>query len=809
MGWLQHLIRDARHALRTISRMPLLALVVVLSLGVGVGVNVVVFSWLQAVVLQPLPGVRQARQLVLVEPRAESGTYPGVSWLEYEDLRERLRTVDNLIAFRMAAFNVGERSSNERVYGQLVSGNFFTGLGLTPSAGRFFRPAEVVRGAPDLVTVVSHGFATSRYGSASGALGQTIRINDRDLTVVGVAPRYFQGTVLSLDFSMWVPAVLAPALLSSSRELDSRDVRGYAALGRLAAGFTREQASAEVAAAMREMARLFPASNTGMQGEVLTFWQAARGPQRMITGALAALQGIMLLVLLAVCGNTANLMLARASTRQREVGIRVALGAGRGRIVSILLTENVLLAAAGGVLGVALAAWGTNAIRAVPFIGAFPIRFQTSVDGLGLVVAASLALICGGLVGLAPALQLSRIEPQRALRAGIRSSSRSRLRGLLMAAEVALALIVLLVAGLFFRGLMQTRDQDTGFRRAGVLLAAYDLSGRDADPGAARDFAARLLERLRSAPGVQSSAIATSVPLDIPGLPLRTFTVEGHARADGQPERALSNTVSRGYFETMGIEFLEGRDFEGFAAPAGQPQVIVNEEFARRFVATGSAVGRTVDNRGRIYRVAGVVRNSLYESFDEAPTPIVYFSFRDRPAPAGEIHVRTAEGIETSVAAEVRRAVRDVDLALPLYDVRTMAEHVEKNLFLRRIPARMFVVLGPLLLLLAAIGIYGVVSHGVAQRTSEIGVRLALGATGRQVVTQVVSDTLRVVAGGAVIGWLAVYVVQIHLAPGRPIALSVFAGVPLILMLVASVACWLPARRAARVDPLVALRENP
>jgi predicted permease len=378
-----------------------------------------------------------------------------------------------------------------------------------------------------------------------------------------------------------------------------------------------------------------------------------------------------------------------------------------------------------------------------------------------------------------------------------------------MAAEVALALIVLLVAGLFFRGLMQTREQDTGFHRAGVLLAAYDLSGRSSEPAAARDFAGRLLERMGSSPGVHSAAIATSVPLDIHGLPLRTFTIEGHARPDGQPERALSNTVSRGYFETMGIPLLDGRDFEGFAAPDGQPQVIVNEEFVRRYIPAGSPVGRRLDNRGRVYRVAGVVRNSLYESFDEDPTPIVYFSFRDRPASAGEIHVRTAEGIETAVAAELRRAVRDVDIALPLYDVRTMAEHVEKNLFLRRIPARMFVVLGPLLLLLAAIGIYGVVSYGVAQRTTEIGVRLALGATGGRVVAGVVTDTLRVVAAGGVAGWLCVYIVQIHLAPGRPIALSVFAGVPLILMLVAFVACWVPARRAARVDPLVALRENP
>ena len=224
--------------------MPLLASVVVVSLGIGIGVNVVVFSWLQAVVLQPLPGVAHARQLVFVEPRSEAGTHPGVSWQEYEDLRDRLRTFDSLIAFRMVPFNVGEPSRNERIYGQLVSGNYFSGLGLTPSAGRFFRADEVSRSANDFVMVVSHGLALSRFGSPAAAIGQSLRVNDRDVTIVGVAPEHFQGTVLGLDFSMWVPATLAPSLLAGSRELDSREVRGYAALGRLAGGATQAQAQA-------------------------------------------------------------------------------------------------------------------------------------------------------------------------------------------------------------------------------------------------------------------------------------------------------------------------------------------------------------------------------------------------------------------------------------------------------------------------------------------------------------------------------------------------------------------------------------
>jgi predicted permease len=808
MPWIEHLARDVRHACRTIARMPLLTAVVVLSLGVGIGANLVVFSWLQAVVLQPLPGVADARHIYFVEPRAETGTFPGASWIEYGDYRERLRSFESLLAFRAMPFNIGEAASNERMYGQLVSANFFSALGLTPAAGRFFRQDEVERSSSAPALVISHGLARARYTAAASAVGQTLRVNGTDLVIVGVAPEHFQGTVLGLEFAMWVPATLAPTLLAGSRELDSRESRGYAVMGRLAPGVTPVQAQAEVDGVARELARLHPATNATMTAAVLTFWQAARGPQKMITGALAGLQAIMLLVLLAVCANTANLMLARASTRQREVGVRVALGAGRLRIVSALLSENVLLAVAGGALGVALAVWGTNAIRAVPFIGAFPIRFQTHIDGMGLGVAVLLALTCGVVAGLVPAVQLSRIGAQQAFRAASRGASRSRLRNALMAAEVALALMVLLVAGLFLRGLLETREIETGFRRSGVLLAAYDLSGRTLTDQASREFADRLLERLRAVPGARAAAIATQVPLDIHGLPLRAFVIEGRARSDGQPDRAISNTVTHGYFATMGIPLLQGTDFAAQPAPGLRPQVIVNEEFVRRFLEGGEPLGRTVQNRDRVYTICGVVRNSLYESFDEAPTPIVYFSFRERPASAGEIHVQTADGSETLLAGDLRRAVRDIDPALPIYDVRTLEEHVEKNLFLRRIPARMFVVLGPLLLGLAAIGIYAVVAYAVAQRTTEIGIRMALGATGGRVVGEMVVDTLRVVAAGAVVGWLLVYIVQIHIAPGRPLALSVFGGVPVVLLVVAAFACWLPAQRASRVDPMIALRHE-
>jgi predicted permease len=540
---------------------------------------------------------------------------------------------------------------------------------------------------------------------------------------------------------------------------------------------------------------------------VVPFWQATRGPQRMLANALLMLQGVLLLLLLAVCGNTANLLLARASARHREMGVRLALGAGRWRIARLLLIENVMMAVVGAAIGAIIAAWASGALRAVPFITAFPIKFQTGVDGVGLTFAMTLGVLCGVIFGIVPALQLAGLDPQAALHSGARTAGKSRLRNVLMGAEVGLALVVLLAAALFLRSFTETKEVDPGFKREGVLLAAYDFAGRNVDGPFARDFARRLLERLRALPDVDVAAIAASVPLDIHGLPMRSFAVEGRARSDAAPDTALTNTVTPGYFAAMGIPLRSGHDFTELADTTTPAQAVVNEEFVRRFLDGAEPIGRRLESRNTPYRIAGVVRNSLSESFSESPMPVIYLSYRDRPSARGEIHVRTRAGAETLLGPQIERVVRDLDPELPVYDIRTLTDHVEKNLFLRRIPARIFVVLGPVLLGLAAIGIYAVVAYTVSQRTKEIGLRLALGATANGLVRRILAETLRIVAAGAMIGWALFVLVNLHLIRG-PLYLSVFAGVPALLMLVAAVACWVPARRAATVDPMVALRQE-
>ena len=455
-----------------------------------------------------------------------------------------------------------------------------------------------------------------------------------------------------------------------------------------------------------------------------------------------------------------------------------------------------------------MAVWGTTALRVAPMIAAFPIVFQTRVDGLTLAFAILLGVACGLIFSAAPAVHLARLDPQDGLRSSSNTPPHSRARKVLMGVEVGLAMVVLIAAALFLDSFRSARQTDPRFRPEGVLLAAYDLSGRNPNDASEREFAARLLERLRTLPDVEAAAIATNVPLDLHGIPTRSFTVQGRVRTGAGQDRAISNTVTPGYFKVMAIPLLEGTDFAEMRDKVAPAQAIVNEEFVRRYLNGADAIGRRMQTRAGSFSIIGVARNSVYDAFGEPTQPAVYFSYRDLPAGRGEIHLRTRSGNETVLTSETRAVLRALDPMLPLYDVRTFSQHIDRNLFLRRIPARMFVVLGPLLLGLAAIGIYAVVSYAVARRTREIGVRLTFGATGGRVVLQIIQENLSSISWGAAIGWLLAFVISVHAITKGVINLPVFIGVPAILLGVATLACWIPARRASRIDPMAALRHE-
>jgi predicted permease len=806
--FIENLVGDLRNAGRTISRMPGLAAVIIVSLAIGIGVNTTIFSWIQMILFQPMPAVSGAANFLLVEPRSETGGYPGASWREYRDLQTRVPALRDIVASQMVPFNVGEPGQTERTHGQLVSGNYFSALGLKPAIGRFIRPEETERPGTEPVIVISYDYWQTRFRGAPEAVGQKLRVNERDLIVIGVAPREFQGTMVPLKFELWAPATMAPALLGGTHDLEDRASRAFSLIGMLRPGATRQEAQAEFTTAMAQFARDYPEASAGIGGEILSFWEAPRGPQRLLISGLAVLQGVMLLLLLAVCGNTANLMLARGSTRQREMAVRVALGAGLWRIVSLVLSENMLLALLGASLGAAMAVWGTTALRIAPMIGAFPILFPTKVDAFTLVFAMLLGAACGLIFSAAPALHLARLDPQDGLRSSSNTPPRSRARKVLMGVEVGLAMVVLIAAALFLQSFRSASQTDPRFRPEGVLLAAYDLSGRNPDDASEREFAARLLERLRSLPDVEAAAIATNVPVDLHGIPRRPFTVQGRVRTEAGQDRAISNTVTPGYFKVMAIPLLEGNDFAEMRDKAAPAQAIVNEEFVHRYLNGADAIGRRIQTGTQSFAIIAVARNSAYDALGEPAQPAVYFSYRDRPQDQGEIHLRARSGNETALTSEARAVLRDLDPMLPLYDVRTFSQHIDRNLYLRRIPARMFAVLGPLLLGLAAIGIYAVVSYAVARRTREIGVRLAFGATSGRVVLQIIRENLGAITWGTAIGWVLALVISIHGITKGVVNLPVFLGVPAILLAVATLACWIPARRASRIDPMAALRHE-
>jgi predicted permease len=786
-----------------------MAAVIIVSLAAGIGVNASVFSWIQARLLRPLPGVEGSMNLLLVEPVNDNGLYVGTSWPEYQDLRARTPSLPNLIAGRMVPMYVGEPGATERAYGMLVSDNYFSALGVKPVLGRTLVADDLRAEGGEPIAVISHGLWQSMFMGDPQVVGRPLRVNGQSLTIVGVVPPEFQGTHLGLYFDVWVPATMAPVIANGSRELRSRNSRGYSVMGWAAAGVARAQAQRDIDNAMRGLAEAYPDSNRSIRAEVLAFWQAPRGPQKLLAFSLIILQALMLLLLLAVCGNTASLFLARASARHKEIGVRLALGATRGHIAKAVMGETVAMGLAGAAFGAAVAVWGTRALVVLPLTG-LPIRFQTELDWGGLLFAVALGLMAGVLVGAIPAWQLSRVDAQTAFRTGVRTAGRSRVRDALIALQSGLAVAVLIVAGLFLRSFQETRDTDPGFVRDGVLLAAFDLSGRPPTPGGIRTFANRLLDGVRAVPGVEAAAISSSVPLDIHGLPSRVFNVDGRERADGEFDQALANTVTPGYFDVMTIPLIAGRDFANLDDQSAPPQVIVNQAFVDRYMGGGAdnALGHQIEARGKSHLIIGVVKTTLYNAFGEPPTPALYFSYRDGGANQGEIHVRTRAGAETSVTRGVRQAVKAIDADLPVFNVRTLTEHVETNLVFRRVPARLFAVLGPLLLVLVGLGIYSLVSYAVSLRTSELGVRLALGATPRRLVTDELAGSLRITTAGILVGWVIAFVLTVVLFPDQSAQVIVFAGVPVLLILVAALASWVPARRGSRVDPLTALRAD-
>lgn len=810
------MLSDLKFALRMLTKAPVMSAVIILSLAIGIGANTVVFSWIQAIFFDPLPAVAHGARLLTIVPRDRNGTQLEASWLDYRDLREQQTSFREIAASRVRPFNLRNAGDqDERIWGELASDNYFTLLGLHPALGRFFKPDEATQPGSSPVVVISYGCWQTRFDGSPTVLGQTLRLNDVVFTIIGVTPEKFKGSIVGLGLDLWLPLTMAKQLIPSTNELTARDDRPYVLLADLKPGVSRQQAKAELDAIFQRLARIYPNTDTGLAIDVLPLWQSPTGAQRIMLGALGTLQSLVFLVLLVVCANTANLLLSHATARQKEIGIRLALGASRWRILRQLVTESVVLALLGSAGGVLFSLWGIQALYNVPIPGNYPIKVGARLDASGCLFSVLLATACGIFFGLAPALQLSRAEVAATLRIGGRGSGASthhRLRNLLVGTEAALALVVLILAGLFLKSFANAQTVNPGFNAQGVLLANFDLAARGYDKNSARIFVRDLLAHLRGTPGVETATVSSFVPLSLGGIPSDTVAIDGRPVDPDRPGRTLYGNVAPGYFQTLAIPLVAGSDFVDLDNTTKSKEVIVNQEFARRFWPGMSPLGHKLTTDGGSYDVVGVARDGKYATLSEMPTAMVYFSVRDRISLWNlTLHVRT-QGDPLALAPEVRRVIRVVDPNLAVRDVKTLVQAIDESLITLRVPARMLSVLGPLALLLAAIGIYSVLSYSVAQRTNEIGVRLALGATPSAVVRMIVHQGIKVVAVGLAAGLLVALTASFYLSrilvkvpPGDPV---VFIAIPILLVAVSWFACWLPARRAAMVSPLTALRSE-
>jgi len=809
---LEELAQDVRHAVRSLRRNPGLALVAVLVVGLAVGANTAVLTIMERFVLDPLPGVPETNRLVTVTIRAPGGGEWGtISYPNYRAWRDGSRAFESIAVQDAIQLSMRADGPAQRVWGVFASWNLFQVLHVRPILGRVFERRDVREAAT--TAVISHGAWRRFFAGDPGVVGRHMMLNGRDFTVIGVLPRGFVGTDVGLAYDLWVPVSLHDLLTPNSGALGNWGWGWLHAIARLKPGVSIEQARQDINAVHRPLAESVPANRNTT---VLLRRFADQGLAAMFRPVTAALLGVTILVLLAACANLANLLLARAMARRREIGIRLALGVGRGRLVAELVTESLLLSLGGGALGILLALWARGVVRAFIPAAPVPFAFEIPLDAriLGLALAAT--LLTGLTFGLIPAFQSSREDLLHALRGGAATGSarHSRLQGTLVAAQVALAVVSLVCAGLFVRGLQRAQSVDTGMADPErVLLVGTDLflAGHTSS-SAGLPVLDRLLAEVRGLPGVRAASVATYLPLGFGGGEANnSLDIEGYEFRSDEENSTKTSAVGADYFETVGTPVTRGRGIGAEDRPASSPVAVVNEAFVRRYWPGRDALGRQVrffgDSTWR--SVVGVVHDARYQSLDEAADPMIFFPIQQWYVSGSTLHVRTA-GDPRLLQQALRRTFERVDPNLPFADVRTLAEHTGAATFTLKLGASMLAAFGLLALALAVVGLYGVLSYSVAQRTREMAVRIALGALPRVVLALVVGRAMRLTAVGLAVGVLlaagAGRLLRSHIFGVSPLDPVTFGGVAALLAAVALVAAWIPARRAAVVDPLVALQ---
>lgn len=810
-GMLETLWQDLRYSLRTLRKQPAVTSIIALSMGLAIGANTTVYTWMESLVLNPTPLVKDSGMLVAVNSANKDGIggeSDPFSYLTYVDWRDNARSFDGLIAHNFIRLNLrqGDEPQGEPIWGEIVSSNYFDVLGVPAILGRTFSDDEERSAAP--VTVLNYRLWQRRFGGDRNILGRRILLNGADVTVIGVAPAGFDSVIAVYGSELWIPVTLQPLLQGRNRITDRND-RWLQGTARLKNGVSVVQANTE----MRQLAR--DISEAGSETPITS--AVVKLMRERFTGPgfyplLSLLLGVTALVLLTACANVANLLLARASSRGREIAVRLALGARRSHIIRQLMIESLLLSLIGGCTGLLLARWAKPLVVFLSPPTPLPRQWNLDMNGRIVLVAFLVTLVTALIFGLVPALRAAKTDLVTSLKEEGRSASgsRSRLRSTLIIAQVALSLVALVSAGLFLRSLQQAQKIDVGFSDPDHLLIVgtdFNMAGLKREDGLAA--ADRLLERVRALSGVTSASLSTMVPLGFGGHAYRPTNVEGYVPQPNEETSIERVIVSDGYFETMGIPIVDGRGFTIQDRGDTQRVAVVNQAFAKRNYPGQDPIGKRIDQGQGWATVVGVAKDGKYGYLGEPPTPVVYSSLQQWYAPAVTLHVRTAN--KPKMLTETARGVfARINANLPFLDPRTMTEHLGASTFGQSFGASMLSAFGALALLIAAVGLYGVLSYVVTQRTHEIAIRIAIGATPRQVMSLILKQGLILTLIGLVVG-SGLAMVAGRLLQSQLLGVSAsdpltFIGVALLLVGMALGACFAPARRATKVDPMVALR---
>jgi len=812
------MLKEIRQAFRLLAKNPGFTAIAALSLALGIGANSAIFSLTDALLLRPLP-VLHPSEVVTISTDTPHNPFEAVSYPDYRDIRDKTQSLSGVVAYQYSTFGFAASPTAvpQMRLGLLVSDNFFRVLDVQPALGRAFLPEEGKVPGRDAIAVLGYDFWANDFGRDSSVVGRTIRLNGIDFTIIGVAPQKFTGMDQLVRPALYTPATMMNRLSASGKDpLEDRANHGFLVKARLKSGVSRAQAQAELAAIGKNLEKSYPETNRNRNVVVRTELEARvqqSPPDAALVTMLMALVGLVLLI---ACANVANLLLARSRARSREIAIRLAIGASRVRLIRQLLTESVILAMIGCLLGLGFAYAGIRFLQTIRIPTDLPIVLSIELDHRVLIFSFLAALVSALIFGIAPALQATKADLAGTLKsAGLTSSARRRTigRNSLVIGQVALAMVLLVAAGMLLDGFQKALVMNPGYRTDHVMMLEFDTSFIRYTADQSRDFYRNLADRARALPGVRSAALSEAVPL-APNQATATVIPEGYQFPKGQESAGLfANVVDEHYFDTMKTPIVRGRAFTANDKAGSARVVIVNEAFAGTYWPNQDPIGKRLrldDRNGPLLEVVGVAKQGRYIFISEPPFPFLYLPYDQNRRTRMTLLVESY-GDPAALAAPLRETVRSLDTNLPIYNARTLDSfYHDRAIGVPLMILQMVSAMGVVGLTLALIGLYGLIAYSVSRRTQEIGIRMALGAHRSNVAGMVLRQGFVLSIIGIGVGFVASVGVARLLAKGlvglgTPSNLTL-AIVPVMLLVVTMVACYLPARRASQVDPIRALR---